>query len=185
MEENTLAEEKKVSQNLKLSSPWVIYHQKLAALFAEDPAIEIGQMYDSEGGNYEIWIYAHTPRKYDAVQKLLPESVVFGNVTVKHVIKLTEQPKEPNWFETVKDLFEGNGKVADMKFAEDAAKNTHMFIMFRPEVIQFFSDNTDDLNGLWNGLTQDIAREVVSASNIPGIHFNTLRIQSSDESMQR
>ena len=50
---------------------------------------------------------------------------------------------------------------------------THLgFVLFKPEVIQFLDDDTSDYYGNWNGLAEDIAREIF-VEGYRGVNFCT------------
>lgn len=155
--------------NAKLSPPWVTYWKKLEALFNGDPDIEVGQLYDMEDRK-EIWIYVSSEKKYRALNNLLPTYPNFGNVKVKNVLKF--QGTEHNDFQDLKDLFEGNPRVKDITEAVDFTQTHHLFINFKPEVIQFKNDDVSDYYGLYSGLTADIAKEVFDM-DYNGAHFST------------
>ena len=107
-----------VKNGFKLSPPWVTYWKQLEALFAGDPEIEVGQLYDLEDGRKEIWIYVTSEKKYRALSNLLPTYPNFGNVKVKNVLKF--KGAEPhNDFEDLKDLFGDNPRVAEIKECVD------------------------------------------------------------------
>ena len=129
---------------IKLSPPWVTYWKKLEALFNADPDIEVGQLYDTEDRK-EIWIYVSDEKKYRALVNLLPTYPDFGNVKLKNVIKFKGGP-EQDTFQDLKDLFADNGNVQELKEAVDFAGTPHLFINFKPEVIQFRNDDTSAIS---------------------------------------
>lgn len=155
---------------IKLSPPWVTYWKKLEALFNADPDIEVGQLYDAEDRK-EIWIYVSDEKKYRALVNLLPTYPDFGNVKLKNVIKFKGGP-EQDTFQDLKDLFADNKNVQELKEAVDFAGTPHLFINFKPEVIQFRNDDTSDYYGLYTGLAEDIAREIFDMP-YNGAHFST------------
>ena len=55
----------------------------------------------------------------------------------------------------------------------------HTYLLFKPEVIQFFDDDIYDYEGNWTGLAQDIAREVF-ADETRGIHFCTASVEEAE-----
>ena len=186
MDENVKnAEEIKIepvesAKNLGLSAPWVTYRNKLASLFVGDVTVDISPINEgTDDGHYTILIRSISEKKIAAFKKLLPETVNFGNVEVKHEYEVV--PEEDTYFIAFKNLFEGSPMVSDIKYAEDMTKNQHMFLMFKPEVVQFFNDNTDDINGLYSGLAQDIAREVFASIGFQGVHFNTDRPRPAEQ----
>jgi hypothetical protein len=166
-----------VKKNFKLSPPWITYWRQLEALFNEDPDIEVGQLYDTDDKK-EIWIYVSNEKKFRALNNLLPKYHTFGNVKVKNVIKLKGAADHDD-FQDLKDLFEGNPRVAEIKEAVDFAGVPHIFINFNPEVIQFPNDDTSDYYGLYTGLTEDIAREVFEME-YNGAHFSTAPIRKEE-----
>lgn len=155
---------------IKLSPPWVTYWKKLEALFNADPDIEVGQLYDTEDRK-EIWIYVSDEKKYRALVNLLPTYPDFGNVKLKNVIKF-KGGVEQDTFQDLKDLFADNGNVQELKEAVDFAGTPHLFINFKPEVIQFRNDDISDYYGLYTGLAADIAREIFDMP-YNGAHFST------------
>lgn len=163
--------------NVKLSPPWTTYWRQLEALFSEDPDIEVGQLYDS-GDNKEIWIYVSDEKKYRALNNLLPRYHAFGNVKVKNVLKFKGAPDQDD-LQDLKDLFTGNARVAELKEAVDFANVKHLFINFKPEVIQFPNDDTSDYYGLYSGLMEDIAREVFDME-YNSTHFSTAPIAKEE-----
>ena len=159
---------------LKLSAPWYTYQRQLEALFAKDEDIEVGQLYDLEEGP-ELWIYIDTEKKYEAFDVLFPKYVEFGNVKLKLVLKYRGPHEAEDLSQRVKDLFEGNERVKEIVDIKDGFGSSHTFVCFKPEVIQFFNDDTSDLYGKWSGLAQDIARDVIEAD--AGVHFTTASVE--------
>lgn len=157
---------------MRLAPPWYEYQNKLQALFEKDPEIEIGQLYDGENGDYDLWIYVNTEKKYKALKALLPATVAFGNVKVRNVLKFRDNSESVNVAQAVRDLFEGNTAVFDIQSVSDFTGTEHMFVRFRPEVIQFYNDDTSDMDGNWSGLAQTLAREILDTRG-PGIFFTT------------
>ena len=159
-----------MGNTLKLSPPWYTYQRELAALFEGDTDIEIGQIYELED-HIELWIIVHNEKKYRALLNLLPTYPDFGNVKVKNVIKFKDE-KAQDVYADVKDLFEGNPNVSEIKEITDFAAAKHLFVEFKPEVIQFYNDDTSSPYGFWNGLAQDIALDVFDDIS-GGVHFTT------------
>ena len=160
-------------ENYKISPPWVTYHKKLMALFEGDPEIQVEPIIPESDGVYTVNIVVYSHKKYCALAAVLKNEVVFGNVTLKILL----YDKENNTvvldpIELYKVIFKDNEKVDEIREVEDVTGVHHCFVMFKPEVTQFFNDNFYDLNGLWSGLASDIAIEVL-AENCPQIHFCT------------
>lgn len=81
--------------------------------------------------------------------------------------------------ELFKVLFDGNPIVDNIETRTDQTGTDWNYVMFKPEVVQFFDDDLTDFNGLWSGLAEDIARDVF-AENGRGICFCTAPVEKSD-----
>ena len=148
--------------NVRLEAPWNTYQKKVDALFRQDPDIEVGELYPEEDGSFGLDIEVMNHEKFLALDRMMPAQVKFGNV--KLMIHLydeeNEELSETSPLDLLKIIFEGNPIVKDTKVATDPSGVPHMFVRFVPEVVQFFDDDISDYNGNWNGLAEDIAREV-------------------------
>lgn len=143
-----------MNKMVKMSSPWEIYAHKVSALFQEDS--EVSVIFDDE--NKELKLLVDNPRKADAIAKLLPEEKTFGNVQIKVVVI----PANKN--ETVTDIlreaFRDNYAVAYIDEPETPF-GTFKYMVFRPHVVQFFTDDIGDINGNTSTLYQEIAKDVL------------------------
>ncbi len=75
---------------------------------------------------------------------------------------------------TVRKAFAGNDAVARIIDGSGSAVpfyDDRIFVLFRPEVVQFFNDNLTDFYGNENTLYHLIAREVFDAG--PSVAFGT------------
>ena len=168
-------------ERVSLEAPWYSYCKKLQALFKLDDDIEVGDVIDLQDDEYSfgIGIEVRNHEKFQALSRLMPEKVTFGNVNVRLDIFDEENVDIPvdelSLFET---LFDGNPLVKDIRSTVDQAGTKHSFVRFQPEVIQFFDDNLQDYNGNWTGLAQDIAREVFAHS--PAVNFCTADIREKE-----
>ena len=151
---------------LKLASPWMTYYNKLNALFGKDPDIKL--VYDND--EPEVKLYVECDKKADALMRLLPPVVNFGNVA----LKVTVVPANNDFVSRaalIKDAFDGNPVYAwdvDIYLTQNAPMH---YVMFKNEVVQFFNDQLDDPNGNLTTLYQDIAKEILGESD--GVHFCT------------
>jgi len=155
-------------ENLKLASPWVTYFNKLNALFGKDPEIHLVMDNDTP----EVKLYVDSDKKADALMRLLPVSVTFGNV----ILKVSVIPANPELGVSraalIKDAFEGNPVYAwDIDLSLPLSTQTIRYVMFKNEVVQFYNDQLDDPNGNLTTLYQDIAKELIGESD--GVHFCT------------
>ena len=160
---------------VKLSAPWETYTRKLRALFSTDDEIEVLDV-DSD---YRLVIIAKNHRKFDALCQLLPPTKTFGNVTISICIEDQDENENANYSQLIEDLFKDNTHFKEVKKVIDATGTEHDFVMFYPEVLQFFNDNMFDYNGFWSGLAQDIARDVFDEAASNGVHFCTADVREN------
>lgn len=155
-----------MAKKVKLSPPWIIFYNEIEALFKEDPDIRIE--YDDD--EKIISLYVDNEAKAEALTKLLPIEKIFGGVTLQiRVIPAN------GFFDTKASLFEtafdGNPIFTHMVNVEGIFANTLSYMVFRKEVVQFYTDNLGDIDGLKSTLYEDIARDVFS--NPEGVYFCT------------
>ena len=159
---------------LKLSPPWITYINKLQALFDGDPQIAFN-LSQSEAGP-SVVIACNNGDKVAALQKLLPSTKQFGNITL--FIGIDGTPSNIA-FPTPKDLFDtafkGNPAYA---YAIAPADDGYWFlsityVVFKNCVVQFFNDNLNDCHGLISTLYQDIAAEIFEDAGLHGVYYNT------------
>ena len=169
-------------KNLAVIAPWYEFNRKVKALFERDPDIIVGDIVQMDGGsfNYGFDIEVRDHKKFLALDRVMPKEKQFGNIKVGICLYDEENALGgEDIIETYRTIFEGNGIVKDIKDAQDFAGTRHGFIRFKPEVIQFFNDDTSDYNGRWSGLAQDIARDLF-AGEYRGIHFCTAGVEEDD-----
>lgn len=165
-------------KGISVSAPWVTFSKKIMALFEEDPEITVEEI--GEDGRM-LKIVTTNTEKFWALCKLLPHTKKFGNVLFGIEIIYRAEAKEErntatyyrNLFST---LFEGNRSVKEVLARKDGTGSDHVFVVFEPEVKQFFNDNLFDLNGFWTGLSEDIAEEVFEKAADQGVHFCTAKV---------
>ncbi len=145
------------------------------ALFERDPDIRVGSVYEPEDGSadfaFEIEVRNH--EKFLALDRVLAKQKTFGNITLAVTLFDEENAENAGDYAALYEtIFRGNPILKDVKRVVDFAGTPLGFIRFQPEVIQFPDDDTSDYNGNWNGLAEDIAREVF-AEGYRGISFCT------------
>ena len=166
------------SINLKLDAPWYTFNKMVKALFDGDPDIEVGDVYDVNDGNFDVAfdIAVKNHQKFIALDRLMPDKKIFGNVTLGIVLYDEENDDgEDLLFTYYKTLFEGNPIVDRFETVKDFAGTDWNYILFKPEVIQFPDDDTSDYYGNWNGIAEDVAREVFGQNAIE-VNFCTEKI---------
>lgn len=159
---------------LTIEAPWQTFCKELKALFERDKDIIVSDIYEPDDGmdtDYGVAIQVMRHDKFVALDRLLPRMKEFGNVTLG-IDLFDEENAEVDTAGLLKTLFDGNPIVDSIKTRTDPAGCDWNYVLFRPEVIQFFDDDLGDYNGNWNGLAEDIARDVF-AENGRGVYFCT------------
>ena len=148
------------------SPPWDVYYREVEALFGEDQDIDID--YDEEEN--EIVMLVEDPEKADAISQLLPGEKTFGNVTLK--ITVVPANKIPDSkVALITKAFEGNPILEHIYTVTDVMVNDINYIVFRNKVVQYYTDNLGDANGLTSTLYQEIAKDVLG--QLDGIFYCT------------
>ena len=159
---------------LNLSPPWVVYYRKLSAFFKEDSEVRI--TYDEI--EQEIKLYVDNAEKAVALENFLPNEQVFGNV----ILYVTIVPANETTFDSVKAAYSTNSNdivricfnnkaVVGIKVVDGIMTNRMTFVIFRKEVVQYFTDDIGDYHGIYSTLYQDLAKEIFG--NIDGVFFCT------------
>ena len=148
----------------KLSAPWATYCRKLEALFREDSEVTV----KSGASDHSVTLFVENPLKAEAIRALLPSEVPFGNVTLTIDVVPAELKKDPS--SIVRAAFKGNRAVSTVMHVSTPLTGDHDYVMFKPDVVQFFNDDLGDPNGNESTLYQDIARELVQLN---GVNFCT------------
>lgn len=158
------------NKELNMMSPWAEYFNQLVAFFKEDDDVRVE--YDNEA--MVIKIYVDGAAKAEALSKLLPTSKKFGNVEVKVNI-IPANPLDTSRIGLFKKAFEGNRAVADIETISDISSNDFNFVIFKPEVVQYYNDDLSDFNGICSTLYQDLAKELFGETE--GCYFCTDKIE--------
>ena len=160
---------------LTIEAPWYTYQKKVKALFEGDPDIIVGDIYESEDGSSDVAfdIEVKTHGKFLALDRVLTKHKEFGNVTLSIILFDEENANgTEDYVSLYKTIFKGNPILSDVKEVTDFAGTPLGFVLFKPEVIQFLDDDTSDYYGNWNGLAEDIAREIF-VEGYRGVNFCT------------
>lgn len=152
--------------NVKLSSPWDIFVKQLKELFGYDRDIKV--LYTDEEP-YKIDILVDSEDKYNALTQLMPPEKEFGNVKVQ--INIFASNKEKNDCDLFAILFKDNPILRGIVPRTLPAGDEINYLMFNPEVAQYYADNLMDPYGNNNELYADIARTVFG--NRDGIQYST------------
>lgn len=142
--------------NVELSPPWITAYKKLETLFGVDPEIDV--KYDDD--TKTVILESINTYKIAALEKIMIPTMAFGNITL--TIKcLVKDGAEENISALFKTAFAGNPHFSQVIDAQ-TPYGEQPYVLFKKEVLQFYNDDTSDYYGNWNGLSEDILREVVN-----------------------
>ena len=163
--ENGNGKDKKV----KLSAPWIIYANQVKAMFNEDPDV----MVEYNDAEKILTLRVNGEDKADAIARLLGEEKEFGNIKMLiRVIPANDLNSEK--MDLFRRAFSGNPVVSG--FASiDTLWGTVNFVVFKPKVVQYYSDELYDLNGITTTIYQDLAKESFGFND--GVFFSTDKIE--------
>ena len=153
---------------LKLSPPWVVFYRKVNAMFENDLDVQV--LYDEDAQVLKLFV--NNVSKADALSQILPTQKEFGNVTMEIVVIPPNnllQSSDENLFGRA---FICNNAVSFIdKTVDIPGFPSITYVVFRKEVVQFFTDNLCDYNGITSTLYQDIAKDIFI--NTDGVYFCT------------
>ena len=157
---------------LKILPPWTIAIRKLEALFDGDPLIAFNVDYSEPC----VVLSCNNGDKVAALQKILPEEITFGGVTLKvSVDGIPSNRVFKNKKELFEVAFEKNPAFAYAVSPVDEGYNwfAAVYVVFQNCVVQVFADNLNDCHGVISTLYQDIAEEILTGEGAQGVFFNT------------
>ena len=151
-------------EKLQILSPWQSYHNKVKALFENDPDIEV--VFDD--AKPEIKLYVSDKDKADALTKLLPDKKEFGNLTMNITVVPANTALESKAL-LFQKAFQNNPAFSFVKKTEGAFAFT--YVVFKNKVVQYYEDNMGDIYGNRSTLYQELAKEIFGDQN--GVFFCT------------
>jgi hypothetical protein len=162
-----------VDKKLKLSAPWYIYVRELRALFGQDPEINI--VFDED--NLEVKFYVEDEDKADALSILLPAEKIFGAIAMRITIIPANKEKLKGTKALYDAAFKGNPVYDHSTEFQGLYNQPITYVTFKKEVVQYFSDDLGDENGVTSTLYQDIAKDVIDKD---GVYFCTDVVDKSE-----
>lgn len=166
---------------IKISPPWYTYWNMVNSLFEKDEEVTVGQIDKLEDGvTYGFTIEVRSHDKWAALKEILPEQKTFGKVALKIDIIDKDETHGKSVAGLFKKAFKDNPIVDEVLELEDHVHSKHTFVMFAPEVFQFYNDNMMDLNGNWTGIAEQMAKEVFEDFANIGVHFCTSKIEKEE-----
>ena len=118
--------------NLKLEAPWYTYQKKVKALLGQDPDIIVGEVNELTDGktDYAFDIEVLNHEKFVALDRVMPEAVEFGDVTLGITLYDEENSvSTEDGIEIFATIFKDNPLVEDVKNAVDFTGTRHGFVV--------------------------------------------------------
>ena len=159
---------------LKILPPWSIQIKKIEALFDGDPQIACNVNWG--GAVPSIILSCNNGDKVAALQKILPEEIVYGNIKLKIGVDGTPSNRAfKSKVELFDTAFSGNPVYAySVCPAEEGYQwIATTYVVFKNHVVQVFADNLNDCHGVISCLYQDIAEEILTGEATMGVFYNT------------
>ena len=154
-------------KQLEMSAPWEILHEKIKALFEQDSDIIV--LSDGSSKTITIIVDEHAKDKQIAIMSIMPRYKVFGNVTVKIVVRSSD---EPDMHDILDRAFMDNPAVEDVVTLIRPFGDC-TFVVFEPKVVQYYTDDLGTPDGFTSTLYQDIAADIF---DLDGVGFCTGRV---------
>lgn len=161
-----------LKKGLKLSAPWVILYRKIEAMFKEDPQVNV--VFDED--EMMINLYVNCGFKAAALDDILVPEYKFGNTTVKVIVippndDFPDISKDPH---LKYDYALGGNWIFNSTYKLDHPALPHFtYVMFEPNVAQYFTDDLTNPFGVTTTLYEDIAKEIFRVEN--GVFFSTVK----------
>ena len=155
---------------LKLAAPWTTYYRQVQAMFKHDKEVRV--VYDEN--EVVIKLFVENAIKAEALFRLLPEVMTFGNVSLKITVIPANNDEIPDFkcdVDLIQAALDGNGAVAQFYPIEYVFSNKMLYVAFKKEVVQFFNDDLSDIRGMCSTLYANIANELFGRLN--GVFFCT------------
>ena len=144
---------------------------KVKALFGSDKGVAI----EFDEAECRITLRVANVRKANAISRLVPPEVKFGNVTLKVCVvpgNVGEPlPKDAATTDVVAAAFDGNPVVTQVRQVSKGMFRDLAYCVFRKEVVQIAADNLCDINGNISTLMEYIAAETLTG--MQGVYFCT------------
>ena len=146
--------------NLNLSAPWEITYKKINAMFEQDP--EVSVIFDRDVNTVKL--YVDNANKAYALHELLKRSYDYGSIKLEVIVVPTSKGNVTvtDWIGPVlyEAAFYRNPILEYAINGPSVFTNPITYVVFHPQVIQYFTDDLGDINGYHSTLAQDIAKYI-------------------------
>lgn len=164
---------------LKMLSPWMNYYNELKAFFSQDDDVSV--IFDEDKMNIKILV--QVANKAEALSKLLIPEKTFGDtkITVTVVPANGQNARTQVQFADLCDK-EEYAQIYDYALAYNRlfymTKQISgllgfdvTYVVFCKKVLQYYTDDLGDLNGMKSTLAENVARDIFVSH--PGVFFCT------------
>lgn len=140
---------------IAMSPPWIAYYHEIEAFFKEDPDVHV--LFDEDA--CEIKLFVDDAAKGAALDQLLVHEKSFGEIT----LLVTVIPA--NGVKTIREDLYGaalkdNPALSYIRTVGGIFSNPLTYVVFANKVVQYWTDNLGDINGLRSTLYQEIAKDI-------------------------
>ena len=175
--------------NFDLAAPWIRHYRKVQKLFERDRSISV--LFDTD--DVAIKLYVDDEDKAAALDEIIKSKIIFGNVTLTVDVilpndsvrakKVRARVPYTNHYRatcepviiTNEDIYlralSGNRAFDGMEYAYGPGGTVFRYVVFRPEVVQYFCDDISSYNGCTSTLYESIAKDVFEEET--GVFFCT------------
>lgn len=164
--ENEKENETMNNEQMKITSPWITYVNQVKCMFADDTDVIVE--YNDDKKNLVLKVF--DSHRADALTQLLPIRKDFGGV-ILHISVVTENKIEPSFAELVEKAMDGNPHFSQLIKVPMQDGKSFNYLMFEPEVAQYWNDNLADPHGNVSTVFADLAQDVFGV--VPGTFFAT------------
>lgn len=161
-----------------MSAPWVRFCNLLTAFFSGDPSVTIKEAGDEKDGKYVINVSCPKDNVLASIRKLVGTTRVYGNITVEINYNCTSDEISDEEFI---DALADTGLLFDVQYGETPL-GEFMYPVMKAKVVQFYSDNINDLYGNTNLTAADALREILDPNkDLSKIAISTQSLKEVEE----
>lgn len=145
-----------------LAAPWITYVREMMAFFQRDPDVVVD--YDEEANVIDVIVDGLD--KAVAAYGALAPSRTFGSVTVRCRVRCADGTDIRHLL--LSRLLAGNAQLARIEHVDSTQSpmDGRTYVLFKPDVVQFFNDDLSDYHKVRTTLMQEIARDVVDVDGV-------------------
>ena len=156
-----------MSKKTNLQAPWITLYNKIRAMFEQDEDITVEPIAQISDGVYDICLSSAHSVKLNAIEKILKNKFEMGNITVNVKFKYENENDDMISLHDFEVAFAGNAIFSQAKALDNPWEYNASYVIFSKDVVQFYNDDLTDIYGNFNGLAEDIAREIFKETELP------------------